>query len=82
MSNVYGTRYISLCSKLVYEGLRGVKNLQNPVYVVYERPQKEKKSEPDTTRRLFLLGMHVGISDKKWAQICLVDGAAFVYQLF
>ena len=31
--------YISLCSKLVCGGGRGVKNLQNPVYVVYEQPQ-------------------------------------------
>ena len=31
--------YISLCSKLVY-GV-GVKNLQNPVYVVYEQPLTE-----------------------------------------
>ena len=36
--------YISLCSKLVYEGGRGVKNLQNPVYVVYERPLSKKSN--------------------------------------
>ena len=38
--------YISLCSKLVTclrrGEARGVKNLQNPVYVVYERPLTEK----------------------------------------
>ena len=33
--------YISLCSKLVYGGGRGVKNLQNPVFVVYEQPHSE-----------------------------------------
>ena len=55
--------YISLCSKLVYGGGRGVKNLQNPVYVVYERPLilygAEKLFASGNTLRLNLVTLEV-----------------------